>query len=318
MGWLRIDDGFASHPKIGQLTDRELRAWVRLLCYASRYRTDGYLSEAILNENRVKNRLKTKLISLRLLDELDDENGKKTVRIHDWSVYNGSTDDAVGDYLDQNPDASANEVFRAIGGNRNRVLSAVAEHRSGGIKPVPNGTKSGISDTAKSGIRSGIESGIRARGPSPKDLPAAAESLESAAAAATNLEPDLAAAFAAVGWNQTQIAAATTEPERARAWLTRAAADDVRAPGAFAWSGYQQGGWPAGHENDRPKAPIIDVATNAVRMVLWQYDDDAIRDELRIMQTRLGQTLDDGQIDALLELAAESRTTNRADEPAPA
>ncbi len=36
MSWLRIDDGFASHPKIAALSDRELRVWLRLLCYCSR------------------------------------------------------------------------------------------------------------------------------------------------------------------------------------------------------------------------------------------------------------------------------------------
>lgn len=306
MGWLRIDDGFASHPKISQLTAEQLRAWLRLLCYASRYKTGGEVSEENLRENRVGFSVRSKLISLRLLDVEIDETGVESLRIHDWHVYNGSARDVVADYLETNPDASANEVFRAVGGNRNHVLAAVAELRGTGIKPVSNGINNGINDTGQGGIKSGIKSGIRARGPSPKDLrAAAAEQLGAAAAAADNLE-DLRQDLAELGWNPTQIAAAANEPDRARAWLDRARADDVRAPGAFAWAGYQQGGWPA--EPDKPKAPIIDVATNAVRMVLWQYDDEAIRDELGVMERRLGQTLETEQIDRLLELAAENRT----------
>ena len=30
MSWLRIDDGFAAHPKIAALSDKDLRVWLRV------------------------------------------------------------------------------------------------------------------------------------------------------------------------------------------------------------------------------------------------------------------------------------------------
>lgn len=283
MAWLRIDDSFAAHPKIAALTDAQLRVWLRVLCYCARYKkTRGAILEAALVE--VPGLTKSTLNRFRNLGLIDPEPEPEfdpypgaIGYVHDWRFYN--PDDAT----------AADRMRRLRERKRNDDRN---EERN-------NDRNKNVTVTVP-------RAPARARGPSPKDLrAAAAEQLGAAAAAADNLE-DLRQDLAELGWNPTQIAAAANEPDRARAWLDRARADDVRAPGAFAWAGYQQGGWPA--EPDKPKAPIIDVATNAVRMVLWKYDDEAIRDELGVMERRLGQTLETEQIDRLLELAAENRT----------
>ena len=50
MAWLRIDDRFATHPKIASLNDREFRVWVRVLCYCAAYRTDGKVTAEACGE----------------------------------------------------------------------------------------------------------------------------------------------------------------------------------------------------------------------------------------------------------------------------
>ena len=43
MSWLKLDDGFARHPKVTALTYKDRWTWMAVLCYCARYRTDGYL-----------------------------------------------------------------------------------------------------------------------------------------------------------------------------------------------------------------------------------------------------------------------------------
>ena len=43
MTWLKFDDKAPRHPKIAALTDRAFRWWVKGLCYASEFLTDGVL-----------------------------------------------------------------------------------------------------------------------------------------------------------------------------------------------------------------------------------------------------------------------------------
>jgi hypothetical protein len=41
--WIKLDDNAPEHPKVAGLSDRAFRWWVRGLCYASRFLTDGLL-----------------------------------------------------------------------------------------------------------------------------------------------------------------------------------------------------------------------------------------------------------------------------------
>lgn len=48
MTWIRIDDGFAEHPKVMALSDRAFRLHVSALCYCGRNLTDGYIAPQAL------------------------------------------------------------------------------------------------------------------------------------------------------------------------------------------------------------------------------------------------------------------------------
>lgn len=47
MTWVKLDDGFADHPKVVALSDSAFRAHVSALCYASRQLTDGFIPEEV-------------------------------------------------------------------------------------------------------------------------------------------------------------------------------------------------------------------------------------------------------------------------------
>jgi hypothetical protein len=46
--WLKMDDGFAEHPKIAELADRSFRLHVVAMCYCARNLTDGRVTERSL------------------------------------------------------------------------------------------------------------------------------------------------------------------------------------------------------------------------------------------------------------------------------
>jgi hypothetical protein len=82
MSWLRLDDGFAEHPKIASLTDRELRIWMRTLCYCARQQDPSIDSLAIKEVRGLTPTLVSKLEGLSLLDRVGI-----THEIHDWIAY---------------------------------------------------------------------------------------------------------------------------------------------------------------------------------------------------------------------------------------
>lgn len=99
MSWLRIDDGFAEHYKIAELTDREFRVWVRVLCYAARNNGRAGRLTAPMRREIVgfTAAMCKRFVTLGLLDH-DDEEG--VVSIHDWRTYNPK-DPAAADRMRQ-------------------------------------------------------------------------------------------------------------------------------------------------------------------------------------------------------------------------
>ena len=47
MGWVRLDDNFADHPKVIGLSDTAFRLYIEALCYSNRQLTDGYIPMAV-------------------------------------------------------------------------------------------------------------------------------------------------------------------------------------------------------------------------------------------------------------------------------
>lgn len=126
MSWLRVDDGFASHPKIAKLSDSEFRVWMRLLCYCAKYRS-GEVSEAAQGELRgFTAKTLQRFEEVGLIDRMNG--GPPT--IHHWALYAaGSPEEKVHAYLLEHPDASANEVVEQVPGQRKAVLKAVRKYR---------------------------------------------------------------------------------------------------------------------------------------------------------------------------------------------
>lgn len=67
MGWVRLDDNFADHPKIIALSDTAFRLFITGLCYSNRQLTDGLIPYQIVNAWVGDNPLKPS-------DELEDQN----------------------------------------------------------------------------------------------------------------------------------------------------------------------------------------------------------------------------------------------------
>ena len=84
MPWVALDDKFAHHPKINQLTDAEFRAWASALGYAQMYRTKGHIpSKALASIPRATPKIASALVEAGLWHV----NGDGWV-IHDWDDYN--------------------------------------------------------------------------------------------------------------------------------------------------------------------------------------------------------------------------------------
>lgn len=82
MSWIKIDDGFATNPKIAALTDRALRTHIRALCFSARHLTDGHIPERSAREMGTKRAI-DQLVQVRLWER----NGDGYV-IHDYHNYN--------------------------------------------------------------------------------------------------------------------------------------------------------------------------------------------------------------------------------------
>ena len=82
MAWLRIDDGFAAHPKIAALSDKDLRVWLRVLCYCAKH-SDPTVDRVTRQEvPGLTRQVCDRFIGLELLDVEDG-----SLVIHDWVEY---------------------------------------------------------------------------------------------------------------------------------------------------------------------------------------------------------------------------------------
>lgn len=113
MTWLKLDDGFAAHPKIAQLTDKQFRTWVRLLCHLSRYDSDnGLVTDATRKDlSGITPVFVTKCTSLCLLDLVAGE-----MYVHNWETYRPKRDNTVTERVQRHRERKRNAVT-ANGGN---------------------------------------------------------------------------------------------------------------------------------------------------------------------------------------------------------
>ena len=82
MSWLRVDDRFASHPKIAQLSDKEFRIWVRILCFCAAYQDPSVDQIALSEVPGLTRKIVSKFAAVGLLDGAEE-----SLEIHDWEKY---------------------------------------------------------------------------------------------------------------------------------------------------------------------------------------------------------------------------------------
>lgn len=87
VSWLRVDDGFGSHPKLLELTREERWTWVEILCHCARHRTGGLIAPGI--RDAVRHATPAFLAKTeRVFLSKRDKNGR--LFVHDWDDYNPS------------------------------------------------------------------------------------------------------------------------------------------------------------------------------------------------------------------------------------
>lgn len=83
MSWLRLDDGFDTHPKLLELTELQRWRWARVLLHCARHRTEGHVKASVLRELGL-GRTVNDLLRVGLLEE----NGATGYLVHDWHTFN--------------------------------------------------------------------------------------------------------------------------------------------------------------------------------------------------------------------------------------
>lgn len=59
MTWIKLDDSFADHPKVADLSDRAFRVHISALLYCGKYLTDGVIPRSIANKFCINNASQT-------------------------------------------------------------------------------------------------------------------------------------------------------------------------------------------------------------------------------------------------------------------
>ncbi|HEX9640050.1 MAG TPA: hypothetical protein VGB13_01910 [Candidatus Krumholzibacteria bacterium] len=93
MAWIKLDDGFAEHPKVIGLSDRAFRLHVAALCYVARNETDGHLPLSVPRVLGV--RTNPRLLGELLAAGLWKDNGVGGWVINDYLDYNPSREEAA-------------------------------------------------------------------------------------------------------------------------------------------------------------------------------------------------------------------------------
>lgn len=90
MTWVRLEDGFADHPKIVAVGPEGMALYVAGLCYSNRYLTDGFIPQAQVPKLIGTQEPTSKLVKQGLWEIV--EGG---YQIHDYDEYQPSRDDIL-------------------------------------------------------------------------------------------------------------------------------------------------------------------------------------------------------------------------------
>jgi hypothetical protein len=120
MAWLRIDDGFAEHPKVLAAGPLGVTLHVRALCWCNRRLTDGLVPRSVLPSLMADiddPALPDKLVTAGLWEIVDEA----TFKIHDFLVYNFSKKQVL---RRRGQDAKRSESYRNRHGGRHGARHA--------------------------------------------------------------------------------------------------------------------------------------------------------------------------------------------------
>jgi hypothetical protein len=92
MAWVRIDDGFADHPKVISAGPHALVLQIRALCYVARHLTDGVLAKSVAT--MLSSDLAAGTVAAMVVHRLWDEEGDN-YHVHDYLEYNPSKSHAM-------------------------------------------------------------------------------------------------------------------------------------------------------------------------------------------------------------------------------
>lgn len=253
MPFLRLDDRFTEHRKIIALRRADRWTWLEVLAYCARH-GNGHVPANIVDVLRhVTPTMVARCVDVGLLDPNPDG----SFEVHDWTIYNARTlEDRVRGALESDPNITATEVWRNVGGRKAEVLKIVAtvnaerghkpNHGSGG---TAHGSQAGSQGT---GLAVPRARDAHARGPDQdQDLEHHQQGVTRETAPDDDGNEQTRAALSRLtlaGWSRSQVADAAGEHgdlDRAIAWLDHAEqTPGTRNPGGLAWSGYSSNAWP--------------------------------------------------------------------------
>lgn len=140
MSWLRLDDGFAGHPKIAALSDGEFRVWLRLLCYCGKVHDPTVDSVAIREVKGLTSRKISRYFDLELLDKSGTD-----FEVHDWPIYQPK--DATGAERQARWRARRNASRNGPRNGPDRDETVTSRAGTRGTRPVPSSsTQTGAVD----------------------------------------------------------------------------------------------------------------------------------------------------------------------------
>ena len=87
MAWLRLDDGFAQHPKLTGWTPAQKWALIELFLYCARQKTGGYVPADLALLPRA---VTSKVLELGEESGILDRHEDGSLEVHDWATYNPS------------------------------------------------------------------------------------------------------------------------------------------------------------------------------------------------------------------------------------
>lgn len=165
MAWVKLDDGFADHPKVADAGPLAGMMQVAALCYCNRHLTDGFIPRGQV----------PKLISCDGLFYADDRGRKRPVtwqkvvssllQAEMWSEAEGGY--AIHDYGQYQPSKAAVEEERA------KTAGRVQKHRDRHRNTGSNGVTGDVTNGVGIGVSSGGVTGapVPVPDPVPEDTP---------------------------------------------------------------------------------------------------------------------------------------------------